>query len=76
MNSSSAILDQILSMAKSTIGHEGLGFTRRSSGTEFSLPINIIHNIHQVDRIKNHPKSRQRICFDYNKQGHILLECP
>ena len=57
MNSSSAILDQIPSMGKSIGGHEGLGFTRRSSGTEFSSPINIVHNVHQVDRIKNHPRS-------------------
>ena len=75
MNSSSAILDQILLMGKSTGGHEGLGFTRRSSGTEFFPPITIVHNIHQVDRIKNQLGSRRRICFYYKKQGHIWHEC-
>ena len=57
MNSSSAILDRIPSMGKSIGGQEGLGFIRRSSGTKFSSPINIVHNVHQVDRIKNHPRS-------------------
>ena len=43
-------------MGKS-IGHGGLGFIRRSSGIEFASPINIVHNVHQVDRINNHPRS-------------------
>ena len=52
MNFSSVVLDQILSMSKTTSGHEGLGFTRRNSGIEFATPVNTVHNSHQVDRMK------------------------